>query len=344
MTMPQNDLNNCKFVKSILMLLVILGHSVSFWTGGWFSGGGSPAYESDFLSVLAEWLGSFHIYAFALTSGYIYYYAKIERGGYEQFGSFIINKTKRLIVPYIFVAAVWVMPLSNVFNHYSIHEILKSYVLGLSPAQLWFLLMIFDVFVIAWVLTNIMTRNWIGILISVVLYGVGIIGGIAIPNVIRVLTACQYFIFFFVGFKLRQNSFDKLKRIPWYLYIMLYSLLFCLMKYFSNIGYIKYLMEFLTHMTGAIMAFVVLQKLASSKNQSVKSINDYITKHISKYSMSMYLFHQQIIYFTIYWLNGKVNPYIHAGINFVVALVGSFLISSILMTWKVTRFLIGEKP
>ena len=59
--------------------------------------------------------------------------------------------------------------------------------------------------------------------------------------------------------------------------------------------------------------------------------------------MPMYLFHQQIIYFTIYWLNGKVNPYLHAGINFVAALVGSFIISSILMRWKVTRFLIGEK-
>lgn len=41
--------------------------------------------------------------------------------------------------------------------------------------------------------------------------------------------------------------------------------------------------------------------------------------------------------------DGKVNPYLHAGINFVAALVGSFIISSILMRWKVTRFLIGKK-
>lgn len=59
--------------------------------------------------------------------------------------------------------------------------------------------------------------------------------------------------------------------------------------------------------------------------------------------MAIYLFHQQIIYFTIIWLNGKVNPYLNAIVNFIVALVLSSLISTLLMRFKVTRVLIGEK-
>lgn len=59
--------------------------------------------------------------------------------------------------------------------------------------------------------------------------------------------------------------------------------------------------------------------------------------------MAMYLFHQQIIYFTISALNGVVNPWINAGVNFVAAIAGSLIISAVLMRWKATRFLIGEK-
>ena len=64
---------------------------------------------------------------------------------------------------------------------------------------------------------------------------------------------------------------------------------------------------------------------------------------LSKRSMPIYLFHQQVIYFTIIWFNGKVNPYINVAVNFIVAIVLSVIISSILMKFKVTRFLIGEK-
>lgn len=55
------------------------------------------------------------------------------------------------------------------------------------------------------------------------------------------------------------------------------------------------------------------------------------------------LFHQQIIYFTITMLNGVVNPWINAGVKFVAAMVGSYIISAVLMKWKVTRFLVESE-
>ena len=64
---------------------------------------------------------------------------------------------------------------------------------------------------------------------------------------------------------------------------------------------------------------------------------------IVKQSMPIYLFHQQVIYFFIFWLNGLVNPYINASINFIGAMVVSIIISGTLMRFKLTRFLIGEK-
>lgn len=42
-------------------------------------------------------------------------------------------------------------------------------------------------------------------------------------------------------------------------------------------------------------------------------------------------------------LNGVVNPYLHAVINFVGAMLISSAISWILMRFRATRMLIGEK-
>ena len=85
------------------------------------------------------------------------------------------------------------------------------------------------------------------------------------------------------------------------------------------------------------MAFEALQTLAIKINWKKRRT----IKTIASYSMPMYLFHQQIIYFGIVLLNGRINPWINAGINFAIALIGSFLISWILVQWKVTRVLIG---
>ena len=76
--MSEKSLANSVFVKTILMLLVIIGHACAFWSGHWFTE--NPAIESRSLSVLYSWLNSFHIYAFTLVSGYIFTF-KIRGGG-----------------------------------------------------------------------------------------------------------------------------------------------------------------------------------------------------------------------------------------------------------------------
>lgn len=68
-------LKNSMFVKEVLMLLVILGHAVHFWTGDWFTN--NPFYESRSLAALSDWIVSFPIYTFVLLSGYIFAFKKM---------------------------------------------------------------------------------------------------------------------------------------------------------------------------------------------------------------------------------------------------------------------------
>lgn len=95
---------------------------------------------------------------------------------------------------------------------------------------------------------------------------------------------------------------------------------------------------FLLHIVGALMAWDILQWIGNKVNWKENKL--FMT--LSKNSMPMYLFHHQLIYYTIIALNGKVSPWSNTGANVVFAIIGSLLISMVLMHWKTTRILVGE--
>ena len=109
-----NKNEDITFIKTVLMLVVVAYHSCIFWNGTWF--GRAPAISSDGLNILSRWLNSFQMQVFFLVSGYIFCFKRCECNAYQQFKPFMVNKIKRLIVPYIFVSAFWVIP-AEVMTH-----------------------------------------------------------------------------------------------------------------------------------------------------------------------------------------------------------------------------------
>ena len=53
----QAELKNCNFVKTVLMLIVVLYHCMVFWTGTWFSE--APVHSSGALALLPASCGFF---------------------------------------------------------------------------------------------------------------------------------------------------------------------------------------------------------------------------------------------------------------------------------------------
>ena len=129
------SLKNCNAIKAVLMLCVVLYHSVLILAGGGW-GPIEPANTFAFFKYLSKWLGTFHIYGFTMVSGYIYYFMRIEKGCYDHYGSFLKKKAYRLLVPYLFIALVWVMPVHIYF--YGTEGLLHKFLLGINPSQLWF--------------------------------------------------------------------------------------------------------------------------------------------------------------------------------------------------------------
>lgn len=94
----------------------------------------------------------------------------------------------------------------------------------------------------------------------------------------------------------------------------------------------------LLHIVGAIGAFVILQRFVKRFLQGNKVI-DFLGKH----SMVVYLFHQQLIYFSIGRFNGVVPPIVLALINFAFSLSISIVISVLMHKTKITKVLVGSK-
>lgn len=326
------------------MILVIIHHSILFYTGNdWFIG--NLEYKVKLFSWIANWSHSFRMYAFTLVSGYLYCYLRYERGKYQSLRLFFKNKLKRLIVPYIFVSTIWIIPISVYFFNYNYMDIVKKYVLATAPSQLWFLWMLFDVFIIVYPFSDWIYRsNLVGLIFSIICIVIGIVCGKFLPNIFCIWTGFQYIIYFILGFKIRQIGSMKLMRINSLFWIISHIMLFLIVSYLHSFNSLLFKILSLgmtigLQVLGAIMAFIILQTIASNVNWQKSTLLQKFTQK----SMAIFLLHQQIIYFTIYWFNGVVNPYINAAINFVVAVVGAYIISAVMFRYKPIRVLMGEK-
>lgn len=323
------------------MIAVILYHSIVFWGGNWFKVL-TPAIQAPTLGVLAKWLNSFHVYGFTLVSGYIFRYLKLEKGRYQLFAPFVVSKVKRLIVPYLFTCVAWVIPISYVFYRYTAFDIVKQYVLGTSPSQLWFLLMLFWVYILGWICSKVIDKGgYLPGILCIASYIVGILANKVLPNLFMIWTAFTYFPCFIVGMQLRKNKNHKENLI---VLLALDVALFILSDYLGTregtmYGVLLLASNYFLHIIGAVAAFSVFQRIA---NVTAWKTNKVVSKLIM-YSMTIYLFHQQFIYFAVFAMNGKISPYIHGIINFIVAILGAWLVSYGMSMTKITQFLTGHK-
>jgi len=335
-----NDkLQTCNFVKCILMMTVVLYHSILFWNGNWFSEVEKVAIESNVLKIFSEWLNTFHIYAFTLVSGYIFTYIKLEKGGYSNFRDFLINKFSRLIVPYIFILVVWVAPIGIYIFNYNTNTIISKYVLGTGPNQLWFLLMLFNVFIISFFMIEFWAKHIVGgLLVALCFYGIGMV----LPDYFMLSSTFRFLLFFWLGFYLRYNKDSIIWKIPSIILLGINLTLFAIDCLFTSQHIIFKLLLLVFKLTnqvvGAVAAFIVIGRIGEKLK-----LNNRVYKFISDKSMIVYMFHQQFIYFTIKMFNGNINPFIHAGINFIISFSLSLILACLFSKSRIISKLLGQR-
>lgn len=332
------ELENCHFVKMVLMLLVVLCHSVSFWGGNWFQAY-KPSTELYSMKIISGWTGAIHVYGFVFVSGYLFFHLRETLGKYQDFTAFIKNKTKRLIIPYCFVCVVWVIPISVYFYHYSIKDIIVYYALGISPSQLWFLLVIFWCYVICWILFKYVKSDALCIAISIFLYIIGTAERQMYYDFFSLFRGLQFVSFFTCGYLIRKHTQSINHKLLLIVCLCLHIALYLISLSLSIDNQLKAAYDLLLHLVSAVFIFELLQYIAGRiKWQDNKTIRVLI--HCS---MPIYLFHQQIIYFIISVLNNKTHPVVISVLCFILSVSVSTGIACIIRKSRTAAILIGDK-
>lgn len=338
----EKELGNIEIVKMFLMISVVLYHSMAFWKGNWFTV--ITPEPSKLLSNFATWLNTFHIYGFSLASGYLFQVLKCENEHYNTFSGFFKKKAQRLLVPLVFVSIVWAAPIYTYFFRPNTSVILKKFVFMESPSQLWFLGMLFVVFMLYWPISNLTDSNiFVGGGITIIYLLLGKVGYNLFPDVFQIWTGMRFVLYFYIGACLRKDNKKIACKIPSFVYLGLHILLFITWRNLNGRGgvifkLISLSISELMYVLGAIGAFVIFERLADL----IKKPNR-IVRFGCKHSMSIYLFHQQIIYVVLFLLNEKFHPFLLVLICFFVSIAVSSVISFIMDHFRVTRFLISGR-
>ena len=209
-----SELAMCGPVKAVMMLLIVLYHCLCVYTGSWF---GEPAEPAPALVALAGWLNTVHVPTFVLVSGYLYGYLKNETARYSSSRAVLAKKARRLLVPYAFVCLVWAVPWWVAL--FGPDRVAEKYVLGDSPSQLWFLLMLFWVFAMFEGLhrmaPGLLRRKGAMAILCLALYALGLALGKLLPlDLWQVESALQYCLLFWVGYAARGADTSRFWRVP----------------------------------------------------------------------------------------------------------------------------------
>lgn len=340
MKQKPSRLENIALIKTVMMIVIVLYHSFLFFGGSWFTAV-EPAQSVDYLYHIAKWMNTFHIQTFAMASGFLFYYLGVRKRNSHVHN--ILKRAKRLLVPYFFTCIFWVIPIACYFFHFSIGEVFYEFVLMAGPSQLWFLVMLFMVFCFFEFFgrkLKFRVRDLVTVFIITVVLG-RILSYFNV-EMFQIAKSVQYVLYFYLGgfIYYHRDKISMKQTIIMAISAAVFYAGICLMEMMNN--NVAYYAVFV------IKPIVSILEVSSIYYVFTRFVDKGIAKTTGKFyrlleanSFGIYLFHQQIIYFTIVWFNGVVHPIIQAALSFVIATCISLAMSIVLKKWRVTRVMFG---
>ena len=151
-------------IRAIAIIIVVFGHSIILYSSTW------NLYASNYnvpvLDYIKSWINLIQMPLFFSLSGQLFLF-EIDR---HKLLSIIKRKTIRLLIPYLTIAAIWMIPIKllvgypgykgkNFFNIY-FHDIL----LGHDNGHLWYLPCLYLCFIIAKIIFDLIKSNYVTII------------------------------------------------------------------------------------------------------------------------------------------------------------------------------------
>lgn len=278
------------------------------------------------LDYIKKYIDLYQMPLFFSLSGYLFAMRWKDRKP----SAFIVNKIKRLIVPFFSIALLWMIPIKMIL-HYpyydnlsyfgAIHKLLNGTDLG----HLWYLPTLFIIFIgMYYALKLAGNKKTVWLFAFVITIVLNLFRQYIPPfEAIYLLYICQYMWSFTLGGVIYHFNLDKTTGCLKYIGIGITLVLsvFCIFN------------SWLNSLAASILIVISIYMIMPENENNIMNV-------ISEYSFGVYLIHSPLIYITFtYMLNA--SPIIVVALNFLVFGSMSFAITHFIKK-KPIKFIIGS--
>lgn len=321
------------YLRIISMLLIVLFHSLCFYIGTWWY---LCTDVVPLWKVIAYPAVNIGLTTFVFISGFLYGYMYFEKGKYRDVTSFLKKKFCRLLIPYFFWGVLMILTMP------AVHISWINMFTGI--AHLWFLLMLFELFVILAIINrlNILEDNsiYVDIFTIIISFSVLYLWKFLSDHhfILGIKSTLYYLPAFIIGFfyakhgKIIGNSF----------YISLFIFTFGIILLFL-LSFNGYSVDNTIYRIPSII--VAISTMVLLKSSSISFGKSKVISNLDNNCMGIYLFNQIIVFLMLlypevnYYLS--CHHYIGPFIIFFVSLFIPWILSNVLRKVKGGSFLLG---
>ena len=328
-----DNLNYISLMRVLSMLQIVLFHSLCFYIGEWWFLCTDVVPLWRIIAFPIEQIG---LTSFVFISGFLYGYMYIEKGKYRDVLPFLHKKILRLLIPYFFWGIMMIITMPKVPITWI------NLLTGIS--HLWFLLMLFELFVIIVILNRIgicesSTRSIdLIVIITSFLFEYGWNNYSSHQYALGIGSTLFYLPAFLVGYffakywRDQDCSFNSL--------LSTFVIGIILNFFLSLNGYVEGCTLYrIPSILVAISSMMLVKKSSVSFSQSI------VIDNLDKNSMGIYIFNQIAVFAIL--LLPELNmflshhEYVGVAIIFIISLVIPWGLSDLLRKIKKMSFLIG---
>lgn len=314
------------------ILLVVWGHVTNMYLP---TGLVHPMVSSGTIGFVSHFVYSFHMPLFVFVSGCVYAFQYEVLGRRTNFRIFVVKKAKRLLVPYFIFGLLLVLLMCGCgFRVSFLDYAYNGLLLSKDSRHLWFVLMLFEVFIIFYIVNFCIEKfaisKWLLLLFSFTCYLVSSY----IPYLLQINNAFRYLFWFTLGYMFVLHK-QKVQTI--------------VVNYLTVVGLLLAYLTVEHHMSDGIPFFSTITAMAGimliyQLSCDFKSISRFrFFRLVSENSFGIYLYHVFIIYLLFYFFkDAHVPAYVFSVSVFFISLLISVLLT-IFSRSVGLRFIIGEK-
>ncbi|QZY55336.1 acyltransferase family protein [Crassaminicella profunda] len=350
-----NKLEHIILLKIFAILIVVLGHSTLIYNDNWTYF--IAINQSKFFHYLKEYINTFQMPLFVFISGYLYYFTHVEQCKYNTFKILINKKIKKLVVPYLCIGLIWVVPI-RYFVEYENYRSLKliqviftKVLVVKDVGHLWFLIMLFNIFVIFYFLEKLIKKQN-AILVLFLLLGLAIIS-YKIPSIFQLKRSFYYLLFFYFGYIFRLKTKEiKLLVLNKQLLITFFLVLLNIMGFYIKllspvfaessieIKIMLACLKIINGFSGTILFYVIIFNI-SCKYKGI--IHTKYIRLLADKTFQIYLFHEPYIYIIFFYLGmTNIHPALLVSISFLGSICISLIMDYLFSRLYYLKFMLGK--